>query len=267
MQHLLLKLTINKTYSLIKCIYSFPIVTLWKLCRFGVEQNYFQSKYSVYQQLLKEHWRITLSLKQTTHYEHFVLLQRKEKNIKQNVHILDRSPSVSCLSQIVSFTGPLNDIDISVWLCRPRSLGICFQPYCTGLSANGCCSPAWPANSSLLIRSYWWDVVLPPPLMASHKDEPRGGWYNTGLFLSLFSLALMCFFLSYISHSFSSLLTPFPSLFLLLFYPHVFFIHGSLSSFHYVFLFLFFVFPIHCLCILLLSFLLPPLHTLPLPPF
>lgn len=67
----------------------------------------------------------------------------KEEICMKNVHMLPHvAASVSCPSQTVSLAGPHNDIDISRSLFWPRRLGICFQAYCTGLSANGCCSPA-----------------------------------------------------------------------------------------------------------------------------
>lgn len=135
--------------------------------------------------------------------------------------MLDTSLTVSCLSQMVSFPWPLNSID-SRWLLWPWCLEICFQPYCTRLSANGWCSPAWPANSLLLIRSYQWDVVLPPQalLMASHKDELRDGWYINGFFLvSVLSGSNVPFPLYWPLHCvqlFLFTVIPFPSLFLFL---------------------------------------------------
>lgn len=91
-----------------------------------------------------------------------------------------------------------------------------------------------PQNSSLPVRSYGCDVVLPPQglLMASHKDESRDGCVIPVFFLSLFGLALMGPFLHY--------------------HPLCINVCRNFSS--PVIFFSFLVFVIHCLFILHLSF-------------
>lgn len=161
--------------------------------KFSLTTGVFQSKYSGFLQPFRRQLKNYLEVSSFSLWSFCALTDTEKKRFKMRVccHLLDRSLSVCSLTHMLSFTGPLNDVDISLWLYWLQRLGICFQPYCTGLSANGCCSPAWPANSSLLMRSYWWDVVLWPQamLMVSHKDEPTDGWYITGFF-SLCSLLL-----------------------------------------------------------------------------